>query len=172
MIRVVVTGSECTGKTTLAQALANHYAAPWVPEFARQFVAEQVRAPGASDVAAIARGQIAAEDAALALAPALLIQDTDLLSTVVYCKHYYGVCEAWIETALRERAADLYLLAGIDVPWVADRDQRDRGTRRNEMQDLFRDALRDLDVPFVAISGTNEERLRSAIRAIDALLAT
>ncbi|TNF79403.1 MAG: NadR-like protein, partial [Acidobacteria bacterium] len=25
MLRVVVTGSECTGKTTLAEALAEHY---------------------------------------------------------------------------------------------------------------------------------------------------
>ena len=172
MIRVVVTGSECTGKTTLARALADHYGAPWVPEFARQFVAEQTRAPSVSDVATIARGQITAEDRALARSPALLIQDTDLLSTVVYGRHYYGDCGAWIETALRERAADLYLLAGIDVPWAADGDQRDRGTRRDEMQGLFRGVLRDLAVPFVVICGAHEQRLRSATGAIDSLMAT
>ena len=35
MIRVVVTGSECTGKTTLAEELATHYETVRVPEFAR-----------------------------------------------------------------------------------------------------------------------------------------
>ena len=38
MIRVVVTGSECTGKTTLATELAQHYGTAWVTEFVRQFV--------------------------------------------------------------------------------------------------------------------------------------
>ena len=39
MIRVVVTGSECTGKTTLAADLAARLSVPWVPEYARQYVA-------------------------------------------------------------------------------------------------------------------------------------
>ena len=45
MIRVVVTGSECTGKTTLARALAEHHKAPWVSEYARQFVLDKSAAP-------------------------------------------------------------------------------------------------------------------------------
>ena len=45
MIRVVVTGSECTGKTTLATELAQHYDTVWVPEFLRQFVEEKGAAP-------------------------------------------------------------------------------------------------------------------------------
>ncbi|MCH7825440.1 MAG: ATP-binding protein, partial [Acidobacteria bacterium] len=125
MKRVVVTGSECTGKTTLAGALARHYQVPWVPEFARRFVSEKGAAPAFADVEAIARGQVALEDEVAATASTLLIQDTDLLSTVVYSHHYYGACPAWVEAALQERCADLYLLAGIDVPWVADGDQRE-----------------------------------------------
>ena len=48
-VRVVVTGSECTGKTTLAEALAGHYGTAAIPEYARRFVDEQRRAPNASD---------------------------------------------------------------------------------------------------------------------------
>ena len=40
--RVCLIGPECTGKTTLAQRLASHYATVWVPEFAREY-AERVR---------------------------------------------------------------------------------------------------------------------------------
>ncbi|RFC43452.1 MAG: Nicotinamide riboside kinase, partial [Verrucomicrobia bacterium] len=35
--RVVVFGTESTGKTTLAQNLAAHFGAPWAPEFVREF---------------------------------------------------------------------------------------------------------------------------------------
>ena len=35
--RLVVTGSECTGKTTLAAALATRYDVPVSPEFVREY---------------------------------------------------------------------------------------------------------------------------------------
>lgn len=168
MIRVVVTGSECTGKTTLAEALAGHYGVAWVPEYVRRFVVEKGAAPVYDDVDAIARGQMALEDQHAAAE--LLVQDTDLLSTLVYSHHYYGDCPAWIEGALRERAADLYLLCGIDVPWVPDGDQRDRGDRREEMHALFRDALVERGFPFIEVSGDRTARLAAAAAAIDPLI--
>ena len=56
----------------------------------------------------------------------LVVRDTDLVSTTVYARHYYGSCPAWIEAAARRRAGDLYLLLCPDVPWVPDGLQRDR----------------------------------------------
>lgn len=173
---MVITGSECTGKTTLADALARHYHTVWVPEYVREFVVEKGGAPVYADVEAIARGQIELEDrfareAAAAAAP-LLVQDTDLLSTVLYSRHYYGECPAWIEAELQDRAADLYLLTEIDVPWVPDSNQRDRGDRRQEMQGLFRTALIVRRLPFVELHGSREERLSGAIAAIDDLLGS
>ncbi len=170
MIRVVVTGSECTGKTTLAEALATHYDTAWVPEFARQFVIDKGAAPEYEDVEAIARGQMALEDNQTAEASSLLIQDTDLLSAIVYNRHYYGDCPQWIEEAFEKRAADLYLLAGIDVPWTPDGEQRDRGARREEMHELFRRALVDRGLTHVEIRGTHAERLDTAVSQIDQLL--
>jgi len=169
MIHVVVTGSECTGKTTLAMELAEHYGTVWVPEFVRQFVEAKGSAPEYADVEAIARGQIALEDRMTAKAAEVLIQDTDLLSTVVYSQHYYGDCPGWIEEELEKRAGDLYLLADIDVPWSPEGDQRDRGDRREEMHELFRSALGHRGFRFVEISGILPERLEKAIATIDEL---
>ena len=166
-----MTGSECTGKTTLATALAAHYGTICVPEFARQFVLEKGAPPVVADVNAIARGQIDLEDAIAARAMWLVIQDTDLLSTVLYSHHYFGDCPGWIESALGNRVPDLYLLTGIDVPWTADGDQRDRGDRREEMQELFRHGLIDRGLPFIEIGGTPDSRLRLATAAIDPLLS-
>jgi len=172
MIRIVVTGSECTGKTTLARSLAAHYQTVCVPEYVRQFVEEKGTAPEYGDVEAIARGQIALEDSLTATASDLVIQDTDLLSTVVYSKHYYGNCPKWIEEAVLERAAGLYLLADIDVPWTPDGDQRDRGDRREEMQDLFRQTLEDRGLRYVEVRGSRQRRLNLAISAIQELTSS
>ena len=167
---VVVTGSECTGKTTLAGELAAHFAAPWSGEFAREYL-DRKRAPlDAGDVEAIARGQAAGEDAAAAAAGRLVIKDTDLVSTIVYARHYYGACPAWIERAARERRGDLYLLLRPDVPWVADGLQRDRPADRAHLHDLFSRQLGAIDARAVDIAGDWPARLGLAIQCIGRLL--
>jgi NadR type nicotinamide-nucleotide adenylyltransferase len=169
VIRVVLTGSESTGKSTLAEQLAARYGAERVPEFVRGF-AERKGAPiEYSDHGAIARGQIALEDEHIARAGALVVQDTDLLSTVVYCRHYFGACPAWIEEAARARRPDLYLLCEIDLPWVAD-GVRDRGHLREEMQQHFRDAVLASGTAVATVTGVGDARLERATEAIDALL--
>ena len=170
MIRVVITGSECTGKTTLCNALAAHYEAPTVDEYVRHFVAHKGSPPTHDDVEAIARGQLAIERDATSATSRLLIQDTDLLSTVIYSHHYFGGCPQWIDEALMERPGNLYLLAGIDVPWVADGTQRDRGDRRDEMQTLFRNALEDRNLPYEEVGGAIEARRARATEIIDTLV--
>lgn len=178
MTRIVLTGSESTGKSTLAAGLADHFHAPLVPEFLRVFADEHEGRLGPTDVDAIARGQIELEDRIARGRPAaspartagdLLILDTDLLSAVVYNHHYYGECAAWIEEAARRRAGDLYLLMDIEVPWIPD-PLRDRRDRREEMHMLFREALEERELPWVSISGSWEERRRRAIAAIVRLL--
>jgi nicotinamide riboside kinase len=168
-LRVVVTGSECTGKTSLATAMARHYDAPLVSEYARCFVRDVGRSPEAGDVETIARGQLRAEAQCLLAAHDLIVLDTDLLSTVIYSHHYYGECPAWIEDECARRVPDLYLLAGTHVPWVPDGAQRDRGSRRGEMQDLFQEALRARGARFAHVDGPPRDRLRQANGSVGAL---
>lgn len=176
MIRVVVTGSECTGKTTLARALAAHYGTTWSPEYARTFVEKKGAPPVAADVDTIARGQMHGEDRAATRAAAdgggLVVLDTDLFSTLVYARHYYGSVPVWIEDAARERRGALYLLADIDVPWEADGLQRDRPGERELLQALFRSTLSAHGLPLIELRGPADRRLVEAIAAVDALLAS
>lgn len=169
-LRVVVTGSESTGKTTLAGRLAAHYGTACVPELSRAYALSVARPLTRHDVEPIARAQLAAERAAESAAGRLIVLDTDVLSTLVYGEHYYGHAPRWITDELRGHPADLYLLCDIDVPWVPD-PARDRGHLRAEMHALFAEAVRRSGVPCVLIRGDWEERFRSAVAAVDALLA-
>jgi len=169
VIRVVLTGSESTGKTTLAEQLGRHYSAELVPEFVRGFAERKGGAIDFADHGPIARGQMALEDEHVARASRLVVQDTDLLSTVVYCHHYFGQCPPWIEEAAASRRPDLYLLCEIDLDWIAD-GVRDRGHLRDEMQQLFRDAVLASHVATAIVTGVGSERLERAVDAIDAFL--
>lgn len=167
MRRLVVTGSECTGKTTLARALGGWLGVPWVPEAARAVAEAAGRDLTASDVDVIARRHVAdADDAQRRAGSAnLVVLDTDLLSTVVYARHYYGACPAWIESDARARRADLYLLAVPDLPWQPD-GVRDRPTQRQEMHDRFVATLREFGATWVPVSGSGSLRLNRAIAAV------
>ena len=170
LLRVVLTGSESTGKTTLAADLAAHYGTVWSPEFARAYVDRKHGPLDRSDVEPIARGQIAGEDEADRRASRLLILDTDLLSTVVYGRHYYGRCPEWVEKAAQRRLGDLYLLHHPDVPWVADGAKRDLPQAREQVHALFEEALEAFRARWVDVRGPWPERRVAAVTAIDALL--
>jgi len=173
LTRIVLTGSESVGKTTLGAQLAARYGVACVPEFVREYAAAKGAPLDFRDHGPIAKGQMALEEmhaaSALARGDILLLQDTDLVSTVVYCHHYFGRCPAFIEEAAIARLATHYLLLDIDVPWIAD-GVRDREEQREEVQALFRDTLARFDAPITVVQGTWEERLTTAAKSIDALL--
>ena len=166
----MVTGSESTGKTELARRLGGHFGAPVAEEFVRTFAATKGGKIEFADHGAIARGQMASENAAIAHAKELVVLDTDLVSTVVYCEHYFGRCPEWIAHEARTRAGDLYLLCATDVPWIAD-GVRDRGDRRDEMHALFAAKLAAFGLRYVEIGGDRDARFAAARQAIESLTA-
>ena len=172
-LRIVVTGSECTGKTTLASAIAAKLDAPFSSESARDYVNELGRVVQFSDVEPIARRQIEIEDALLGDGSPMYIFDTDLFSTLIYSRLYFGRCPGWIEPLCRARRSDLYLLCGIDLPWIKDGFQRGQDTpkKRQHAHDLFANVLNENGCSVTAVSGLNDNRLQCAISTIEAWLS-
>ena len=95
--------------------------------------------------------------------------DTDLVSTMVYARHYYDAVPAWIRNAERARRADLYLLCDVDVPWVAD-GVRDRPTDREAMFDLFRRALARRRANVIVVHGEWDARWALARDAVASIV--
>lgn len=163
MRRICLTGPESTGKTDTAQRAARELGVQVIDEYAREYAESRRGALTAADVEPIARGEIANLDRASG-DPVLL--DTDLLSTVVYARHYYGACPVWIEEEARRRRADLYLLFDTDVPWMADVARDTDGDAREDLFDAFRAALDEFDTRWQIVSGDWDSRWRAVREAL------
>jgi nicotinamide riboside kinase len=168
MIRVVLTGAECTGKSTLAAALSGYYGEPWTPEYVRQYVDELDRELCSEDIEAIANGQLAQEDQALGLAKRLILHDTNLLSNILYANHYFGKQLNWLNDTFLSRDYTLYLLCSPDgIDWEADPGQRDSPEAREVLYQKFKESLQRLQLPHITLEGSQEARFGEAVLAID-----
>lgn len=166
--RVVLTGPESTGKSTLAKQLAKHYQTNWVEEYARTYIQQIDRLYGEEDLLPIAQGQVAAEDKAITKKPAIVFFDTSLIVLKVWSDFKYQQCNPWIVEQLKNRHYDLFLLCDTDVPWAFD-PQREHPNERQAIYQRYLSELNFYQKNFVSISGTEEVRLKKAIKLIDGL---
>lgn len=167
--KIVVTGPESTGKSTLCKQLAAAYKTEWVPEYARQFLLEINRPYTYEDLLIIAKGQSAEEDriSASVECPIMFI-DTDMYVMKVWCEFVFGKCHHFILDEIVKRKYDAYFLCKTDLPWVADelREYPDLESRER-LYHIYKDLLINQAVPWIEISGTYTERLEKAISYIN-----
>lgn len=168
---ICLIGAECTGKTTLAQALAVQMGGLWVPEYLRAFTAQQGRTPLQAEQAHILHEQLRLQDATLEQAHqqhrAWVFCDTAPLLTAVYSDCVFGDASQYPEAiTLHARYAHTLLLEP-DIPWVADGLQRDGAAMRAKVHARIRDTLNHAGLRYTCIAGDAERRLQDAMNAIN-----
>lgn len=170
MFKVAIVGVEATGKSTLAENLAKHYQTIWVREYAREYLTRLDRKYTFDDVLTIAQGQQRLITKTIAQNPSLpiIFVDTELLVTHIWCEYVFGRHHSWIAENLSKQNFDLYLLCNTDLPWEYDvlREQPSL-EKRKEIHKLYEFYLRKLHFPYELIEGKAEQRLLSAVQAIE-----
>ncbi len=169
MIKIVLTGPESTGKSTLAKQLANHFEASVVPEFARYFIKNLDREYIESDLLEIAKGQLDYELHQSLLTDAILICDTDLMTIKIWSEYKYGRCDPQILKWIEQQKYDHYLLCGTDVDWQFDL-QRENPAQRIELYEIYKKQLKIYKKQFTEISGSKNQRFQKAIKLIDSII--
>jgi len=170
--RIVITGPESTGKSSLCKQLAEHYNTTWVPEYAREYLQKHGMNYTYNDLLAIARRQLALEDEITASTKrGLIFIDTDMYVMKVWCEFVFGRCHQWILDRIAERNYALYLLCNIDLPWVKD-DLREYPDIESRIRlfNIYKDNIINQHVPWKIINGNNEERFKAAVDAVNRLL--
>lgn len=161
-------GPESTGKSTLAAALARHFDTLWVPEYGRTWCEQHGTDWSMADLVAIAEGHHAQTLAAVRAARhGLLFLDTDPLMTAVWADMTFGERDPWFDRFAD--VADLYLVPGIDLPFVQDdlRVHGEAGPRRH-FHDLSIAELERRSLPWAPVDGPADDRLRGALAAMAA----
>ena len=168
--KIAIIGPESTGKSTLCEQLADHYNTLWCPEYARGYLLKNGKNYSYGDLLIIAKEQLKMEDEYANKEPSLLFIDTDMYVMKVWSEFVFNKCHPFILQQIVERKYDLYLLCNVDLPWVADelREYPDLETRK-KLYSIYKDIMINQPAPWKEISGSNEERLQNAIKAVDGM---
>lgn len=167
--RVVLIGAESTGKTTMAQAMAERLGVEWVPEFGREYCEQKfAKDPGAGwetkEFVFIAKEQGVREELAARRASHLVVCDTDAFATATWHERYLGTRAPEVEAAEGVRKNRLYLVSPPDVPFVQD-GTRDGEQVRDWMHKRFIEELEAQARPYKLLSGDYEARLGQGLEA-------
>jgi len=169
MRQIVVIGPESTGKSTLCSQLAEHYKTCWCPEFAREYLKETSGKYSFADLLNIAHGQLELEETMLTQAKnGFYFIDTDMYVMKVWCEVVFENCHTWILKQIALRQYDFYFLCDVDLPWVKDelREYPDPEFRKRLFK-MYKDLLVAQKTKWSEISGTDAQRLQTAISIID-----
>lgn len=167
-IKVIIAGTESTGKTTLATQLSEHYNCSIVTEAGRDVIADST-AFEYDDLYTVAHQHAdGIADATSGNSP-LVIMDTDIHITMSYAQFMFRK-QLNVDGYIYElNKGALYLYLNNDVPHVQD------GTRleeaeRNALDSSHRQVFTANNIELVEIKGSWDERLARATQAIDDLL--
>lgn len=171
--RVVLLGTDSTGKTTLSRALAKQYKTVNVPEYGRIFYegfSEISDAPEKwvpEDLVHIAKIQSETEDWMRRKSGPIMICDTDAFATQLWNWRYYKKFSPEIEDLIKP--ADLYVVCGTDIPFKQDRyrldDQKDRVAHQNKTVT----ELMERNYSAIGVIGSLENRIVNATERIERL---
>ena len=168
MFKIGIIGPESTGKTMLAQYLAERYNGVFVPEYAREYMENLHRPYTYEDVETIARKQIeqlqnrtgaAGLTAKRSNSEAVqqeqpVFFDTELIITKVWFEHKYNKCPEWLLEALHRYPMDVYLLCYPDIAWEPD-PVRENPDIRLELFQRYEAEIQALNIPYYIIRHSN-----------------
>ena len=163
-------GAESTGKTTLAQQIAEalrseRHSVALVGEYLREFCVQQGRTPTMAEQRAIADEQSRRIDAAAHDHP-IVVADTPALMVAVYSDMVFLDKSLYAPAAAAHARCDLTLLTALDMPWVADGLQREGPHVREPVDRLVRAALQAAQLPYAVVAGSGERRFAAAMQAV------
>jgi HTH-type transcriptional regulator, transcriptional repressor of NAD biosynthesis genes len=173
--RVCIIGAESTGKTTLAASLAEHYGTLWVPEYGAPYHhvgrGDPHREWTSDEFTHIARIREWLEEFLAGYANRVLFCDTDTFVTAVFYEVYLGRPSPELEAEARRSTYRLYLLCDVDTPFHLDHWGLRRENARRAMHERYVEYLQSTGSPWLQVAGPPEERLQTAVAAVDQLFS-
>jgi len=158
--KIVITGPESSGKTTLARVLASEYQTTFVKEYAREYLANLSRPYNLEDVLIMAKEQLKLEEGSTS---ELTILDTDLTVFAIWIKERYKQEINWINDQLKNTKNKVYLLCDVDVEWEEDKlREHPKLEDRQRLFNEYKKLLEKYNLPYHIISGGISSRIKKS----------
>lgn len=172
---IVFVGAESTGKSTLAQHLAQRLGAGFVPEIGRFIWEEKQGQLNADDYVEIAERHRDAEDEAVRQASSSWVfVDTNALTTLLLGLCFGQVVEP-VPLALLHYADDCrsrylhHFVCADDIPYEEEPGVRENADWRTHIQRLVLEDLERRDIAYTVLTGTLEERAAQVMEVLSAI---
>ena len=158
--KIVITGPESSGKTTLFTDLKSLNGYNFVSEYSRKYIQHINRPYNYNDILEIAKYHVS-NQISISRKGLPIIFDTDLLTLLIWCEYKYKKCHPFILDQLINHPPDLYLICDPNIPWEFDV-QRENPNDRKELFNIHLKKIRELGVEFEIIEGDNSIRISQA----------
>ncbi len=165
MIRIVFTGPESSGKSTLAKAVSELVQGTYIEEFARTYLEEEGPDYDVEDLDIMAKGHA---DAIRNSSDVLQLIDSDFIVFKVWSEHKYDSASPLIHRLVSENWFDLHVLCAPDIPWESD-ELRENPSDRDELFLRYVETLEKLRKPYIIVEGAHDKRLKKMEQAIKQL---
>ena len=169
-IKVVILGTESTGKTTLTERLSKHFNCSKVLEAGREIIANSNNFKF-DDLHIVATEHAKRINKSVLADSPLVVIDTDIHITKSYSQFIF---KKELETSAdiyNSNRANIYLYLNNDVNYLQD-GTRLSETDRNLLDLSHRQVLTEHNIDIIEICGNWDERFEKAVEQINKLIAT
>lgn len=156
MQKVIFTGPESSGKTTMSKWYAEQIGGMYVPEFARIYFQAGNENYGLKDLEEIGRGQLALLESADQF-ERQAVCDTGMLVVKIWAELKFGVQLEFVNNSIVKDNLALYILCKPDIPWEPDPLREDEHSR-NELFEHYKMLLNKYQLRYQVLEGSLEER--------------
>lgn len=162
--KVVFVGTESTGKSTLAKAMAQELNTLYTEEYGRSLWIErnaQGIKPTYHDLLVVGQTQHMQEQAAVLHSNRYLFCDTNAWTTMMWSIMYYGSADQRLFDLARKTVGEYkWFLCNNDFGWIQDGFRELEGDKAQHFQDENFLMLHQWGIPFREVSGSLEQRIQ------------
>jgi nicotinamide riboside kinase len=157
-MKILVTGPESSGKTTLCNRLSDSFNLPIYEDFSRTYLELHGKYYKYKDLLKIAFLYVnnleVQEDNNY-------IQDTFLVNMKIWSLYKYGKCHSYVNDKLEQFSFDYVFLMKPDLPWIQDPYRENREDRDHLFEEYIK-IFNTLNWDYNVIQGVGEERYQMA----------